>query len=274
MLQPYSAQSLDHVWRHNTWSPHTREYAWRVLSGLQYTAAMQWVGSIEAWQVACPVCLSSGVHADERADTIAHRYGQCTFIMMAWVWAKRVIRVVGLEYFSTMSRFRLYGGSRELMKNRVVSVIRGAFFEVQQATRWQMRQDGLKTPDDNAVSLLTRQHIIWKMERGVFFLSPAFAAWYDFRGARSRRPSSEVELHKTWGRLLEPTTADEEGRVGALQILVESLDDESVDMVCAVRGKSPLAAPAIKDESLAHPVQPYKQGAGSSSSPIQPLLTT
>ena len=91
-------------------------------------------------------------------------------MVMAWAWAKRVLRAVGLEYFGTMSGFWLYGGSRELMKNRVVSVIRGAFFEAQQAIRWQMRQDGLKTPCDNVVALLTRQHMLWEMERDVFFL--------------------------------------------------------------------------------------------------------
>jgi hypothetical protein len=107
----------------------------------------------------------------------------------------------------------------------------------------------LKTPDDNTVALLlTMQHMLWEMERDVFFLSPTFAAGDDFRGARSGWPSSVVELHKTWGRLLEPTTADEEGLVGALPPLVESLDDESVDRVCAVCGKSPLVAPTSKDD--------------------------
>ena len=81
---PTLPQALDHVWRHNTWSPRTREYTWRVLSGLQYTSAMQWAGALEAWQVACLVCLSNGVPADECADTIAHRYGQCSLAAMAW----------------------------------------------------------------------------------------------------------------------------------------------------------------------------------------------
>ena len=91
---------------------------------------------MEAWQFACLVCLSNGVPADECADTIAHRYGQCSLAAMAWAWTKRVLRVVGLDYFGTMSGFWLYGGSRELMKNRVVSVIRGAFFEAQHAVRY------------------------------------------------------------------------------------------------------------------------------------------
>ena len=244
---PTLPQALDHVWRHNTWSPRTREYTWRVLSGLQYTSAMQWVGAVEAWQVACPVCLSNGVPADECADTIAHRYGQCSLAAMAWAWTKRVLRVVGLDYFGTMSGFWLYGGSRELMKNRVVSVIRGAFFEAQQAVRWRMRQDCLRTSDDMAVALLTRQHVIWEMERDVFFLSPDFAVGYDFRGARSGRPNSEVELYGVWGRLLVPSGVDETRFVAALPLLVESLDDESVDTVCAVCGRSPRAAPANED---------------------------
>ena len=63
---------------------------------------------------------------------------------------------------------------------------------------------------------LTWQHVIWEMERGVFFLSPAFSAGYDFRGACSGRPSSEVELHKTWGWLLVPTAEDETRLVGAM----------------------------------------------------------
>jgi hypothetical protein len=73
-----------------------------------------------------------------------------------------------------------------------------------------MRQDGLKTPDDNAVALLVRQHMLWEMERDVFFLSPAFAAGYDFQGARSGRPSSEVELHKII--MGTATRADNSGR--------------------------------------------------------------
>jgi hypothetical protein len=45
---PSLPQSLDHVWRHNTWCPRTLEYAWRVLSGLQYTPSMQWMGAVES----------------------------------------------------------------------------------------------------------------------------------------------------------------------------------------------------------------------------------
>ena len=42
---PTLPQSLDYVWRHNIWCPRTREYAWRVLSGLKYTPSMQRVGA-------------------------------------------------------------------------------------------------------------------------------------------------------------------------------------------------------------------------------------
>ena len=49
-LQSYGPtlhQSIDHVWRHNTWTPPTHEYAWRILSGMQYTATMKWMGAVD-----------------------------------------------------------------------------------------------------------------------------------------------------------------------------------------------------------------------------------
>ena len=47
-----------------------------------------------------------------------------------------------------------------------------------------------------------RQHVLWEIERDVFFLSDAFSKGYDFRGASSGRPGNEVELRQVWGQLL------------------------------------------------------------------------
>ena len=72
------------------------------------------------------------------ADSIAHRYGRCLMAVAAWRWAQQVMRMLGLEYFGTMSGFWLYGGPKALMQHRAVSVMRGAFFEAQQAVRWRL----------------------------------------------------------------------------------------------------------------------------------------
>ena len=84
------------------------------------------------------------------------------------------------------------------------------------------------------------------------------------KSSREIWPNSEVELHETWGRLLVPSGADETRLVGALPLLVECLDDESVDMVCAMCGKSPRVAPAIED-GLAEDGPNYAAGNSASA---------
>jgi hypothetical protein len=64
---------------------------------------MQWVGAMESWQVACTVCMRAGIEVEECADSVAHRYGRCLMAVAAWKWAQQVLRLLGLEYFGTMS---------------------------------------------------------------------------------------------------------------------------------------------------------------------------
>jgi hypothetical protein len=121
----------------------------------------------------------------------------------AWKWAQQVMRLLGLEYFGTMPGFWLYGGPKALMQHRAVSVMRGAFFEAQQAVRRRLQQpDGRLEASALAIAELMRQHVLWEIERDVFFLSDAFSKGYDFRGASSGRPGNEVDLRQVWGQLI------------------------------------------------------------------------
>jgi hypothetical protein len=59
-------------------------------------------------------------------------------------------------------------------------------FEAQQAVRWWLPQpDGRLEANELAIAELMWQHVLWEIERDVFFLSDAFSKGYDFRGAPS-----------------------------------------------------------------------------------------
>jgi hypothetical protein len=71
------------------------------------------------------------------------------------------------------------------MQHHVVSVICGAFFEAQQAVRWRLQQlDGRLEANELAIAELMRKHVLWEIERDVFFLSDAFSKGYDFVARR------------------------------------------------------------------------------------------
>ena len=60
---PTLPQALEQIWQHNTWLPDTREYAWRVVTGLAHSPADE-LGRpyVERWQCECQhCCIDPGV---------------------------------------------------------------------------------------------------------------------------------------------------------------------------------------------------------------------
>ena len=72
-----------------------------------------------------------GVIMDDSAllDSVEHRLKDCVKAKNAWAWASAVLVGAGIAYLGKAAGFWLYGGTLDTHSERVVSVLRGAFFE-------------------------------------------------------------------------------------------------------------------------------------------------
>ena len=101
-------------WQHNTWAPATREYAWRVATGVAHVgaSAVGWTG-VELWECVCTMCAIASTDTDDSAllDSVEHRLTDCVMAKHAWAWASAVLVGAGIAYPGEAAGFWLYGGT-------------------------------------------------------------------------------------------------------------------------------------------------------------------
>jgi hypothetical protein len=124
---PTLPQSLDHLWRHDTWilvPSHAR--VCMASAERPPVHAFDAMGGCRGELASCMHSVYGGdIEVEECGDSFAHRYGRCIMVVAAWKWAQQVMCLLGLEYFGTMSGFWLYGGPKALIQRRAVSLMRG-----------------------------------------------------------------------------------------------------------------------------------------------------
>lgn len=100
-VNPSLPQALGHIWLHNTWTPATREYAWRVATGVAHVgaSAVGWTG-VEQWECVCTMCAIASTDTDDSAllDSVEHRLKDCVMAKHAWAWASAVLVGAGIAY--------------------------------------------------------------------------------------------------------------------------------------------------------------------------------
>ena len=208
---PTLPQALEQIWQHNTWLPDTREYAWRVVTGLAHSPADE-LGRpyVERWQCECQhCCIDPGVAV---LDDLDHQVFGCGSSAHAWLWAQQVLTTAGLQCPAGAGNFWLYGGSRDIHTERVVSVIRGAFFEALRPARRRMLEDVTAEPDILAVMI--RERMLVEMSLDIFYLGDEYEQGYDARHQKAGRPASRGELLRGWRGLVKATEADSTKLIG------------------------------------------------------------
>ena len=202
-INPTLTQALEHIWQHNTWLPATREYAWKVLCGAIHTPATT-IGqpNVERWQCTCGWCrLESG---DEVLDDLDHQVFGCGIAEHTWRWAQRVLMSAGLAYDGTAAGFWMYGGSRALQRERIVSVMRGAFFEALATVRRRVHEGGDVTQD--ALSTMVRERVMVEAALDVFYVGDSYRQGFAEQGKTAGRPTDATEVLRAWRGLVRGAT--------------------------------------------------------------------
>ena len=203
-INPTLTQALEHIWQHNTWLPATREYAWKVLCGAIHTPATT-IGqpNVERWQCTCGWCrLESG---DEVLDDLDHQVFGCGIAEHTGRWAqRRVLMAAGLAYDGTAAGFWMYGGSRALQRERIVSVMRGAFFEALATVRRRVHEGGDVTQD--ALSTMVRERVMVEAALDVFYVGDSYRQGFAEQGKTAGRPTDATEVLRAWRGLVRGAT--------------------------------------------------------------------
>ena len=98
-------------------APAARELAWKAITAnAPCGAGRRWLPGVEAWQCVCPLC-------GDAEDTVEHRMEACVLAREAWQWTTQVLVVVGLGYTSGSMAFWLYGGSKQIQDEQVVTTL-------------------------------------------------------------------------------------------------------------------------------------------------------
>jgi hypothetical protein len=106
----------------------------------------------------------------------------------------------------------LYGGSRDIHTERVVSVLRGAFFEALRPARRRLLEDVTAEPDTLAVMI--RERMLVEMSLDIFYLGDEYEQGYDARHQKAGRPANRGELVREWRGLVQATEADSTKLIG------------------------------------------------------------
>ena len=207
---PSVPQALDRIWRHNTWLPPVREYAWRVLTGTAFTAATM-IGRpfVERWQCNCNFCDVDAL------DTMDHRIFECGLAQCAWAWARKVLDATSLQYDGTAAGLWLYGGSTSIHDERVVTTLRGAFFEALPAVQRRLGAGEEEVVETTLVQMI-RARMLSEIQRDIFYVSDAFERSYDARDKKMGRPDDTKEVLAVWRGLVQHAIAGDGGLVGTL----------------------------------------------------------
>ena len=121
----------------------------------------------------------------------------CVLAREAWRWTTQVLVVVGLGYTGGSMAFWLYGGSKQLQEERVVTTLRGAFFEAMPAARQRADEDGALT-HVGALADMMRARILTEIHRDALYVSEGYVAGYGEAEGVARRPRTKVEVIGAW----------------------------------------------------------------------------
>ena len=208
---PSLTQAFDRVWQGNTWLPVVREYAWRVLTGTAFTAAsMLGRPHVERWQCSCTFCIE-----DDVLDTWDHRLTTCTLARHAWMWTQQVLGAASLPYTGTAANFWLYGGSPAIHDERVVTTLRGAFFEALPATQRRLTGRDVAVRAETLSEML-RARTLTEMQRDIFYVSADYERSYDARDKKMGRPEDEDDVLTEWRGFVQQAGMADAGLVGTL----------------------------------------------------------
>ena len=125
---------------------------------------------VEAWQCVCPLC-------GDVEDTVEHRMEVCVLAREAWRWTTQVLVAAGLGYTGGSMAFWLYGGSKQLQEERVVTTLRGAFFEAMPAAWQRVDEDGALT-QVGVLADMMRARILTEIHRDALYVSEGYVAGY------------------------------------------------------------------------------------------------
>ena len=211
-VNPSLPQALGHIWQHNTWTPATREYAWRVATGVAHVgaSAVGWTG-VEQWECVCTMCAIASTDTDDSAllDSVEHRLKDCVMAKHAWAWASAVLVGAGIAYPGEAAGFWLYGGTLDIHSERVVSVLRGAFFEAIRPARQQMAAQGAACPETVMADMM-RERVAAEARLDVFYVSEAFERSYDAREKKAGRPETVAAVRAEWRGYVRAARASNE----------------------------------------------------------------
>ena len=209
-VTPSVPQALDRIWRRNTWLPTVREYAWRVLTGTAFAAASM-IGRplVERWQCNCNFC------DVDVLDTMDHRMFECDLAKCAWAWARQVLDAASLHYEGTAAGMWLYGGSTSIHDERVVTTLRGAFFEALPAVQRRLGA-GEEAVVATTLGQMIRARMLSEIQRDIFYVSDVFERSYDARDRKMGRPEDRGAVLAVWRGLVQHASARDGGLVGVL----------------------------------------------------------
>ena len=110
----------------------------------------------------------------------------------------------GLAYDGTAAGFWMYGGSRALQRERIVSVMRGAFFEALATVRRRVHEGGDVTQD--ALSTMVRERVMVEAALDVFYVGDSYRQGFAEQGKTAGRPTNATEVLRAWRGLVRGAT--------------------------------------------------------------------
>ena len=184
--------------------------AWRVLTGTAFAAASM-IGRplVERWQCNCNFC------DVDVLDTMDHRMFECDLAKCAWAWARQVLDAASLHYEGTAAGMWLYGGSTSIHDERVVTTLRGAFFEALPAVQRRLGA-GEEAVVATTLGQMIRARMLSEIQRDIFYVSDAFERSYDARDRKMGRPEDRGAVLAVWRGLVQHASARDGGLVGVL----------------------------------------------------------
>ena len=161
-------------------------------------AARRWTPGVARWQCECRVCPGS-------LDDTEHRLLSCPIAQHAFRWAQAVLQAAQLEYDGTAAQLWLYGGDRQLHDDRVVTTLRGAFYEVLPAAQARAEADGLEVRR-TAMSEMMRARMLVEIGRDALYVSDDYRKGYGEQDKAARRPRTRGDVLVAWrGLAIEVT---------------------------------------------------------------------
>ena len=166
-------------------------------------AARRWVPGVETWQCECKACPG-------HMDDTDHWTTTCPVAMCAFEWAQQVLWAAHLQYNGTAAQFWLYGGSKEIQDERVVSTLRGAFYEALPATRARVEADGPTARIETMAEMLRARTLV-EIDRDALYVSDEYQLGYGESETAAKRPKTRTDVLTAWrGLAIE---VEPEGRI-------------------------------------------------------------